>query len=121
MEGPCVVAVLEARGDKSAESVTLLAAMLDFGDPGELSVFVDEAYVQQREQDFAQGGVLRGKELGLTFSSLRANDLIWNNVINNYLKGGKPDAFMDAGACRRLAQASRQGLAKRITQEQAGK
>ncbi len=87
------LAVLAAQGNPAAASVTLLATMLDFSDPGELSVFVDEAYVHQREQDFAQGGVLRGKELSLTFSSLRANDLIWSYVVNNYLKGGKPDAF----------------------------
>src|SRR6185436_18763355 len=87
------LAVLQAQGRTNATSVTLLTTMLDFSDPGELSVFIDEAYVKQREQDFAQGGVLHGKELALTFSSLRANDLIWNYVVNNYLKGGKPDAF----------------------------
>ncbi len=87
------LAVLEAQGNPAAASVTLLATMLDFSDTGELAVFIDEAYVGQRERDFAQGGVLRGKELALTFSSLRANDLIWNYVISNYLKGGKPDAF----------------------------
>jgi polyhydroxyalkanoate synthase len=67
--------------------------MLDFSDPGEIAVYVDENYVSQRERDFAEGGVLRGKELALTFSSLRANDLIWNYVVNNYLKGGTPPAF----------------------------
>jgi polyhydroxyalkanoate synthase len=67
--------------------------MLDFSDVGDLAVFVDEAYVKKREQDFARGGVLNGKELALTFSSLRANELIWNYVINNYLKGQQPDAF----------------------------
>jgi polyhydroxyalkanoate synthase len=87
------LAVLEAQGSQAAASATLLATMLDFSDPGELSVFIDEAYVRQREQDFAQGGVVHGKELALTFSSLRANDLIWNYVVNNYLKGGAPDAF----------------------------
>ena len=87
------LAVLQARGTQFAASVTLLAAMLDFSDPGELSVYIDDAYVEQRERHFAQGGVLHGKELALTFSSLRANDLIWNYVINNYLKGGKPHAF----------------------------
>jgi polyhydroxyalkanoate synthase len=87
------LAVLRARGCEFAASVTLLATMLDFSDPGELSVYIDDAYVEQRERDFAHGGVLRGKELALTFSSLRANDLIWNYVVNNYLKGGKPHAF----------------------------
>jgi polyhydroxyalkanoate synthase len=87
------LAVLRAKNRNPAASVTLLAAMLDFSDTGELAVYVDEAYVKRREQDFAQGGVLRGKELALTFSSLRANDLIWNYVVNNYLKGRKPDAF----------------------------
>lgn len=87
------LAVLRAKRRNPASSVTLLASMLDFSDTGELSVYVDAAYVKQREQDFAQGGVLRGKELALTFSSLRANDLIWNYVVNNYLKGRKPDAF----------------------------
>jgi polyhydroxyalkanoate synthase len=87
------LAVLRARGRDPAASMTLLTAMLDFSDVGDLGVFVDESYVKKREQDFAQGGVLNGKELALTFSSLRANELIWNYVVNNYLKGQKPDAF----------------------------
>jgi len=87
------LALLRAKQLTPAASVTLLTTMLDFCDPGDISVFVDEAYVAQREKDFAHGGVLHGKELALTFSSLRANDLIWNYVVNNYLKGRKPDAF----------------------------
>ncbi len=75
------------------ESMTLLAAMLDFGDTGELSVFVDEPYVRSREREFAAGGVLPGRELALTFASLRANDLIWHYVVNNYLKGRQPEPF----------------------------
>jgi polyhydroxyalkanoate synthase len=73
--------------------MTLLASMLDFRDTGELGVFVDEAFVVKREQDFAEGGVLPGRELALTFASLRANDLIWHYVVNNYLKGRQPEAF----------------------------
>ncbi len=87
------LAVLRARGRDPVASLTLLAAMLDFSDTGELSVFVDEAYVRQREQDFASGGVLHGRELALTFASLRANDLIWHYVVNNYLKGRTPEPF----------------------------
>jgi polyhydroxyalkanoate synthase len=87
------LAVLKAKGADPVASLTLLAAMLDFHDTGELAVFVDEAYVARREQDFADGGVLHGRELALTFASLRANDLIWNYVVNNYLKGRTPEAF----------------------------
>jgi polyhydroxyalkanoate synthase len=87
------LAVLRAKGDERVASLTLLATMLDFSDTGELSVFVDEAYVRQREQDFADGGVLHGRELALTFASLRANDLIWHYVVNNYLKGRTPEPF----------------------------
>ena len=50
------LAVLQAQGRATATSATLLTTMLDFSDPGELSVFIDEAYVRQREADFAQGG-----------------------------------------------------------------
>jgi len=87
------LAVLRAKGDESVASVTLLATMLDFSDTGELSVFVDQAYVEKRERDFADGGVLHGRELAITFASLRANDLIWNYVVNNYLKGRTPEPF----------------------------
>jgi polyhydroxyalkanoate synthase len=87
------LAVLRAKGANPAASLTLLAGMLDFSDTGELSVFVDEPYVRKREQDFAEGGVLHGRELALTFASLRANDLIWHYVVNNYLKGRTPEAF----------------------------
>ena len=87
------LAVLRARESDAVASLTLLATMLDFSDTGELSVFVDEAYVVKRERDFAQGGLLHGRELALTFASLRANDLIWHYVVNNYLKGRTPEAF----------------------------
>ena len=87
------LAVLRAREDDSVSSLTLLATMLDFSDTGELSVFVDDAYVAKRELEFADGGVLPGRELALTFASLRANDLIWNYVVNNYLKGRTPEPF----------------------------
>jgi polyhydroxyalkanoate synthase len=87
------LAVLRARNDESIASLTLLASMLDFGDTGELSVFVDEAYVREREREFARGGVLPGRQLAITFASLRANELIWHYVVNNYLKGRTPEPF----------------------------
>ena len=87
------LAVLRAKRRKLAASVTYLATMLDFSDAGDISVYIDEAYVSQLDKDFSHGGLLHGKELALAFSSLRPNDLIWNYVVNNYLKGRKPEAF----------------------------
>ena len=89
----CAAAVLRARERDPVTSLTLLAAMHDFCDTGELSVFVDEAYVRKRERDFASGGILHGKELAITFASLRANELVWNYVVHNYLKGRTPEPF----------------------------
>jgi polyhydroxyalkanoate synthase len=87
------LAVLRARGDESVASLTLLTTMLDFGDPGDLGVFIDEQGVQSREHTIGRGGIYPGSELGFVFQTLRANDLIWPNVINNYLKGKAPEAF----------------------------
>ena len=87
------LAVLRAQDDHSVASMTLLTTMLDFYDPGDLGVFVDEQGVSQREQSIGGGGIYKGAELGFVFQTLRANDLIWPNVINNYLKGKTPEAF----------------------------
>lgn len=89
----CALAILRAKKDTRVASVTFLTTMLDFSEAGEISVYVDEAYVQKREQDFAAGGLMPGKELAFTFASLRANELIWFYVVNNYLKGKKPEPF----------------------------
>jgi polyhydroxyalkanoate synthase len=74
-------------------SVTLLATMLDFEDTGQIGLFVDEAMVATREATIGRGGIFPGAELAFVFSSLRANDLVWPYVVNNYLLGGKPAAF----------------------------
>ena len=74
-------------------SVTLLATMLDFADTGQIGLFVDEAMVATREAAIGKGGIFPGAELAFVFSSLRANDLVWPYVVNNYLLGGKPAAF----------------------------
>jgi polyhydroxyalkanoate synthase subunit PhaC len=89
----CALAVMRAQGDESVASMTLLTTMLDFREPGDLGVFIDEQGVAQREQTIGQGGIYPGAELGFVFQTLRANDLIWPNVINNYLKGKSPEAF----------------------------
>ena len=92
------LAVLAARGEKPAASMTLLTAFLDFSDTGVLDLFVDEAMVQLREMTLGPasphgGGLLKGQELASTFSFLRPNDLVWNYVVGNYLKGETPPPF----------------------------
>jgi len=92
------LAVLAARGEQPAHSVTLLTTLLDFTDNGILDVFVDEASVKLREMtigpDAPNGpGLLKGSELATTFSFLRPNDLVWNYVVGNYLKGEAPPPF----------------------------
>jgi len=87
------LAVLAARGEQVANSLTLLTTFLDFRDTGVLDVFVDETQVSMREQQLKGGGLMPGRDLASTFSSLRPNDLVWNYVQSNYLKGNDPAAF----------------------------
>ncbi|OIR00865.1 poly-beta-hydroxybutyrate polymerase [mine drainage metagenome] len=87
------LAVAAARGERPVAALTLLTTLLDFSEPGELGCFIDEASVAAREATIGKGGLLSGRELSSVFSSLRANDLIWQYVVGNYLKGGKPPAF----------------------------
>jgi polyhydroxyalkanoate synthase len=92
------LAVLAARGEKPAHSMTLLTTFLDFSDTGVLDLFIDEAMVQVREMTLGPdspggGSLLKGQELASTFSALRPNDLVWNYVVGNYLKGETPPVF----------------------------
>jgi polyhydroxyalkanoate synthase len=87
------LAVLAARRDDAVASATFLSTMLDFSETGQIGLFVDEAGVAAREASLGRGGVLPGSDLAFVFSSVRANDLIWPYVVNNYLLGGRPAAF----------------------------
>jgi polyhydroxyalkanoate synthase len=87
------LAVLAARGQKPVASVTFLTSLLDFSDTGILDVFIDEGFVKYREHEMGQGGLMKGKDLASTFSFLRPNDLVWNYVVGNYLKGETPPPF----------------------------
>lgn len=87
------LSVARSRGEDPVESLTLLTTLLDFSDGGDIINFVDPASVAMREASIGRGGILRGAELASAFSALRANDLIWQYVVGNYLKGGKPAAF----------------------------
>jgi polyhydroxyalkanoate synthase subunit PhaC len=92
------LAVLKARGQDPVAALTLLTAFLDFENTGTMDLFVDEAMVQMREMTMGLhspngGGLMKGADLATTFSFLRANDLVWNYVVGNYLKGETPPAF----------------------------
>ena len=87
------LAVLKARGEDIVASLTLLTTLLDFSDTGEIGLFIDEQGVSAREGTIGKGGLLPARDLQNTFSFLRANDLVWNYVTGNYLKGQKPQAF----------------------------
>ena len=92
------LAVLAERGEQPAHSLTLLTTLLDFKDTGILDIFVDEGSVQLREMTIgpqAPGGpgLLKGQDLATTFSFLRPDDLVWNYVVGNYLKGESPPPF----------------------------
>jgi polyhydroxyalkanoate synthase len=87
------LAVLAGRGRQPAASLTLLTTLLDYSDTGVLDVFIDEHQVALRETMLAKGGLMPGRDLATTFSALRPNDLMWNYVQQNYLKGKEPPAF----------------------------
>ena len=87
------LAYMAAKKDKRAASATFFTTMLDFSEPGELGVFLDEGVVTGLEKKMAERGYLEGSEMATTFNMLRANDLIWSFVVNNYLMGKDPFPF----------------------------
>jgi poly[(R)-3-hydroxyalkanoate] polymerase subunit PhaC len=88
------LAYMAAKGDDRIHSATFWAAQTDFSEAGELSVFVDEAQLDAlKAQMDSEGGVLPGSKMAGAFNMLRANDLIWSFVINNYLLGKQPMPF----------------------------
>jgi polyhydroxyalkanoate synthase len=87
------LAWMAEKNDARAASATFLASLLDFSIPGELGVFIDEAQVENLERRMGERGYLEGSEMAATFSMLRANDLVWSFVINNYLLGRDPFPF----------------------------
>ncbi len=87
------LAVLARKRRKPVASLTLMTALLEFTDVGEIRVYIDRNFVEKREKKLAKGGIVPGAELASAFSSLRANDLVWSYVVSNYLKGQQPPAF----------------------------
>ncbi|HRO54945.1 MAG TPA: alpha/beta fold hydrolase, partial [Alicycliphilus sp.] len=87
------LAVLAARGQDVVASATFLTTLINFADTGILDVFIDENFVRMREMQMGQGGLMKGQDLASTFSFLRPNELVWNYVVGNYLKGETPPPF----------------------------
>ncbi len=89
----CTLAYLAAKGEKRVASATFFTTMVDFEEAGELSVFIDEEQLASLEEKMNERGFLDGAEMASTFNMLRANDLIWSFVVNNYLLGKEPFPF----------------------------
>ena len=84
---------MTAKKDKRIASATFFVALLDFTNPGELGVFIDEGQVSSLEKKMSERGYLEGSEMAGTFNMLRSNDLVWSFVVNNYLMGKEPFPF----------------------------
>ncbi len=87
------LAWMTAHGDDRVKAATFLAAQVDFTEAGELRVFTDDQQLKVVEAEVEKNGFLDGKQMAWTFNMLRANDLIWSFVVNNYLMGRDPAAF----------------------------
>ncbi|MGZ8750303.1 MAG: PHA/PHB synthase family protein [Pseudonocardia sp.] len=87
------LAVLAARGERPAASMTLMTTLLDFSETGDLGLLVTSEMLAAREAAIGKGGLLKGSELAQVFAALRANDLIWPYVVKGYLKGQAPPPF----------------------------
>ena len=84
---------LAAKNDERVKSATYFVSLLDFSQPGELGVFIDEESVAALERKMNERGYLEGSEMASTFNLMRANDLVWSFVVNNYLLGKDPFPF----------------------------
>ena len=87
------LAYMAAVGDNRVKAATFFAAQMDFSEPGDLGVFIDEQQIEELDRKMADTGFLDGKEMSTTFNMLRANDLIWSFYVTNYLLGKNPMQF----------------------------
>jgi len=87
------LAYMAAKKDDRIKSATFFVTMMDFAEAGELGVFIDEEQLSSLEDKMNKRGYLEGSEMATTFNMLRANDLIWSFVVNNYLLGNDPFPF----------------------------
>ena len=89
----CTLAYMTAKKDVRIKSATFITTMTDFTEAGELGVFIDEEQLTALEEKMNERGYLEGADMSTTFNMLRANDLIWSFVVNNYLLGKDPFPF----------------------------
>ena len=87
------LAWMKARDDNRIQSATFFTAQVDFSEAGDLRVFIDDKQLKGLEKKMKAQGYLDGESMAMTFNMLRANDLIWTFVVNNYLLGRKPANF----------------------------
>jgi polyhydroxyalkanoate synthase len=87
------LACMATKKDNRIKSATFFVSMMDFEEAGELGVFIDEEQLSSLEEKMNKRGYLEGSEMATTFNMLRANDLIWSFVVNNYLLGNDPFPF----------------------------
>jgi len=87
------LAYMATKRDARVTCATYFVTMVDFAEAGELSIFIDEEQLQALEQRMKKKGYLEAREMHGTFNMLRANDLIWSFVVNNYLLGKQPFPF----------------------------
>src|SRR6266536_2353309 len=88
-----VLSYLAAKSDETVNATTFFVSLLDFSEVGDTSVFIDEPQVEYIESQMMERGYLDSRSMAVMFNMLRANDLIWSNVVNNYLLGKEPPAF----------------------------
>ncbi len=86
-------AYLAALGEDRFASLTYMATLMDFSDPGELGIFLEESQVKSIIEDIKEVGYLDGRHLAKTFNMLKPNDLVWSYAVDNYLKGKEPVPF----------------------------
>ncbi|NIZ02583.1 PHA/PHB synthase family protein [Thalassospira lucentensis] len=87
------LAYMAKTGDERIKSATFFTTLMDFEKSGELSVFVDDEQIKSLEHKMAKEGYLDGRDMSTSFNMLRANDLIWSFVVNNYMLGKDPFPF----------------------------
>ena len=87
-------AALARDGDDRLASVTLFAAQTDFTEPGELAYFINPAQLAMLEATMHRKGVLESRQMGGAFAMLRSQDLVWQPIVNNYVKGRR-DPMID--------------------------